>query len=325
MALSKSNRSPGSLITVIPVYNGEAYLKATLESVASQTRPPDRLVILDDGSTDQTEDIVRSFKDIPCEWHPNPENVGLFPNLNQALSWAKQADYFHLLLADDLIAPDFLEVSEQLLLDQKKGTFTWCDTQWIDTHGSPVGEPVPDTQSAGYTFCKKRFLQRESELQTISVGSFLIKSGYESIGCDFRTDMPQVADCVFFGELASRAPKILHLPRPLCQIRTHATNMTHHNIHNLSAWVTDEWVAMQSISQLMEEPFWCRWLREQKLRCLYAARCCVKEQWMKPENADYAQKIRRASRETVGCLHDFLGRAVVSVRDRFKGPTLPRS
>ena len=119
MALSKSNRSPGSLITVIPVYNGEAYLKATLESVASQTRPPDRLVILDDGSTDQTEDIVRSFKDIPCEWHPNPEN-GLFPNLNQALSWAKQADYFHLLLADDLIAPDFLEVSEQLLLDQRK-------------------------------------------------------------------------------------------------------------------------------------------------------------------------------------------------------------
>jgi hypothetical protein len=101
--------------------------------------------------------------------------------------------------------------------------------------------------------------------------------------------------------------------------------MTHHNIHNLSAWVTDEWVAMQSISQLIEEPFWCRWLREQKLRCLYAARCCVKEQWMKPENADYAQKIRRASRETVGCLHDFLGRAVVSVRDRFKGPTLPRS
>ena len=170
MALSKSNRSPGSLITVIPVYNGEAYLKATLESVASQTRPPDRLVILDDGSTDQTEDIVRSFKDIPCQWHPNPENVGLFPNLNQALSWAKQADYFHLLLADDLIAPDFLEVSERLLLDQKKGTFTWCDTQWIDTHGYPVGEPVPDTQSAGYTFCKKRFLQRESELQTVSVG-----------------------------------------------------------------------------------------------------------------------------------------------------------
>jgi glycosyltransferase involved in cell wall biosynthesis len=93
------------VITVIPVYNGERFLGATLESVAQQTRRPDRLIIIDDGSTDGTKELVHSFKDLPCEWHPNPKNLGLFPNLNKALAKASETDFFHLLLADDLVTP----------------------------------------------------------------------------------------------------------------------------------------------------------------------------------------------------------------------------
>mgnify|MGYP002836400680 FL=1 len=46
------------LVTVIPVYNGERFLQATLESVAAQTRRPDRVIIQDNCSTDGTAAIA---------------------------------------------------------------------------------------------------------------------------------------------------------------------------------------------------------------------------------------------------------------------------
>ena len=63
------------VITVIPVFNGERFLRATLESVAKQTKRPDRLIIIDDGSTDGTKDLVQGFTDLSCEWHSNPKNL----------------------------------------------------------------------------------------------------------------------------------------------------------------------------------------------------------------------------------------------------------
>jgi glycosyltransferase involved in cell wall biosynthesis len=50
------------LVTVIPVYNGERFLEATLESVANQTRRPDRVIIPDNCSTDGTRRIALAFE-----------------------------------------------------------------------------------------------------------------------------------------------------------------------------------------------------------------------------------------------------------------------
>jgi glycosyltransferase involved in cell wall biosynthesis len=48
---------------IIPVYNGEEYLAAALGSVLAQTRPLDEIIVIDDGSTDSSPDILRSFGD----------------------------------------------------------------------------------------------------------------------------------------------------------------------------------------------------------------------------------------------------------------------
>ena len=298
---------PGSseVITVIPVYNGERYLQATLESIARQTRRPDRLLIIDDGSTDGTEQLVRDFKEIPCEWHPNPHNLGLFPNLNKALEKANEAEFFHLLLADDLVLPEFIETSCQALSESPPLSISWSDIQWIDAEGRHTKGTVVDSMQPGAPFSQRTFIAQESELQTVSVGSVMIRTGRNPLPCRFRTDLPQVADCVFYGELASHAKRLIHIPRPLCQIRTHATNMTSKNIQNLQAWVTDEWIAMQETARRIQEGPLQRWMRQQKLRCLFAARCKVKEQWMEQDQPDYADRIRQAAHSTLP-LPDFL-------------------
>ncbi|HSU54079.1 MAG TPA: glycosyltransferase family A protein, partial [Candidatus Dormibacteraeota bacterium] len=96
-----------NIITVIPVYNGAKFIRETLESVAKQTLQPDRLVVLDNCSTDNTEAVVKGFQALKVEWIRNPKNLGLFGNCNRALEFAPEAKYLNLLCADDLIQPEF--------------------------------------------------------------------------------------------------------------------------------------------------------------------------------------------------------------------------
>ena len=70
------------LLTIIPVYNGERYLYATLDSVAKQTRRPDRVIIHDNHSTDGTRQIYEAFKHLGFEWIQTPKHVSGGENFN---------------------------------------------------------------------------------------------------------------------------------------------------------------------------------------------------------------------------------------------------
>src|SRR5437870_9480730 len=99
------------LITVIPVYNGGPWILQTLESVARQTLLPDRLIISDNCSTDNTQEVVKSFKGLPYEYRRNSSNLGVIWQGNFALKQAVETDYLHVLHADDVICPEFYEIT----------------------------------------------------------------------------------------------------------------------------------------------------------------------------------------------------------------------
>ena len=88
------------IISVIPVYNGERFICATLDSLASQTIQPDRVIVLDDASTDGTAQLVEMYKPLDCELIRSRQNEGLFRNFNKALSYATGCDYLHYICAD---------------------------------------------------------------------------------------------------------------------------------------------------------------------------------------------------------------------------------
>src|SRR5437879_10833449 len=121
-----------NLITVVPVYNGEKFIAQTLQSVANQGLRPDRLIVIDNCSTDDTERIVREFQPIKCEWIRNPKNLGLFGNCNRALEFATETKYLHLLCADDLIEPDFYKVLLQQLEPCPGLALAYCLDERID-------------------------------------------------------------------------------------------------------------------------------------------------------------------------------------------------
>ena len=69
----------------VPVYNGENYLAATLDSILAQSFSDFELIVSDNASTDGTEDVCRNYqaRDTRIRYYRNPTNIGAAKNHNQ--------------------------------------------------------------------------------------------------------------------------------------------------------------------------------------------------------------------------------------------------
>jgi glycosyltransferase involved in cell wall biosynthesis len=90
---------------IVPAYQAAATLAETLRSIAGQTRPPDEVIVVDDGSTDGTADVARAA--LPSARVIVRGNGGSAAALNTGLSEA-QGDLLAMLDADDLWVPEKL-------------------------------------------------------------------------------------------------------------------------------------------------------------------------------------------------------------------------
>ena len=94
----------------VPVYNGERYLRRTVESLLSQTFGDFELAIADNASTDRTEEIARQLAaaDPRVSYHRHPRNLGIAGNYNFLFGLAR-GEYFKWASHDDPCEPLFLE------------------------------------------------------------------------------------------------------------------------------------------------------------------------------------------------------------------------
>lgn len=98
----------------IPVYNHAGFVAECIESVIAQTYPNIELIIIDDGSTDLSYEIVERYiescKNRFCRFKViSRPNVGVSETLNEGLSWA-EGKYFCGLASDDVMFPDKTKV-----------------------------------------------------------------------------------------------------------------------------------------------------------------------------------------------------------------------
>lgn len=114
---------------VLPIYNGEKYMRQSIDSVICQTYTNWELLIVDDGSTDRTPDISQEYerKDPRIHYHKNPQNVRLPRTLNRGFSLAK-GDYLTWTSDDNIYYPMALEIMcNALVKEQKEFVFASCD------------------------------------------------------------------------------------------------------------------------------------------------------------------------------------------------------
>ncbi|GAG00685.1 unnamed protein product, partial [marine sediment metagenome] len=95
-------------VTVLmSVYNGEKYLREAIDSILNQTFKDFEFLIVNDGSTDSSRDIVLSYNDPRIRLVDNEKNIGLTGSLNKGLRLAK-GEYIARMDADDISTPDRL-------------------------------------------------------------------------------------------------------------------------------------------------------------------------------------------------------------------------
>jgi glycosyltransferase involved in cell wall biosynthesis len=304
-----------TITTVIPVYNGERHIRATLESLAAQTRRPDRVIAVDDGSRDGTEEIVRSFRGIICEWAPNPRNLGLFPNHNSALRFANETKFIHILHANDVVSPMFFEKLVPLIENAPGNALAFSGHVFIREDDSETRQKWSIRASAPRQLSTREFLGMQTELKPIQVHSAVMKTDFKPMPNLFRTDLPQTADIVFHSQFASHCSQIWAHPEILAQVRIHEESASSKNIRNLDAWVLGEWKAMQLAYDVMREKGLGSWAHAEKLKLLFAARSHVKIKMMRTVDPAYASEIRAIAEAKSGPVHWAAARAVVAFRD----------
>lgn len=97
------------MVTVLlPVYNGEKYLREAIDSILTQTYTDFEFLIINDGSTDRTEEIILSYTDPRIVYVKNEQNIRLIATLNKGLKLAK-GKYIARMDADDISLPHRLE------------------------------------------------------------------------------------------------------------------------------------------------------------------------------------------------------------------------
>lgn len=217
-----------SISAVIPAYNSARFLALAIESILQQTRPVDEIIVVDDGSTDETRKIAKSFGERITYIHQL--NKGPSAARNRGIESAK-GNWIAFLDADDQWTPD--KIDKQLIaLDKEPGLkLLAADMSEIDEAGNLLtksmlakhhflerfqslnGAPIP---SALAELLKKNFIPTGTVLAEKSV---LVDTGLFNSSIRFGEDLE------LWAKIACQHP-ITCLPEVMMLRRQHEKNAT---------------------------------------------------------------------------------------------------
>ncbi|HTV63357.1 MAG TPA: glycosyltransferase [Verrucomicrobiae bacterium] len=312
-----------NIITTIPVCNGEKFIAQTLESVARQALRPDRVVVIDNCSTDRTMDIVKNFAGIQCEFVRNPANLGLFQNFNRCLEFAPETRFLHILHADDTIEPEFYRTMAQLLEPGNGRGLAWCLDRRIDENNQFLSWSGKVDKKREW-LDRDSFLKRKAEIGNQAFCATLLKTNRQLAPCLFPLDYPILGDMIFWAAYGAHCEKIIHVHEALANYRWHGSTETVIRGPTIQSLIFDEWRTMET-NEMLRGKGWS-FSRKLKLKGLMAVRSGIKAKRVR-QNGDreYSSKIVQAARGLTGWPLWVTGKALVELRDFYLFTVLRRA
>jgi len=217
----------------IPTYNRASMLQESLQTICAQEYAPLEILISDDASTDETEQICRTLAetDARVRYIRHPKRLGLYPNHNYCINGSR-GEFLCLFHDDDWHHPQLVSDSVAFLLRHPKVGIVCSDWELLDDVGHHVGvrdHRVPDVMSG------------------LDYISRTIRSGQSSIGCPgavirrsalgairFREDGPLgFGDFVVWFRMAEHAA-VGHIARRLWRYRLHKRSFSRRTIESLT-------------------------------------------------------------------------------------------
>lgn len=128
--------SPPRVSIGVPVYNGERFLRHTLDSLLAQTFDDFEVIVCDNASTDRTAEIVREYmaRDARIHYYRNDQNRGAIFNYHRTLSLAS-GEYFKWMAGDDIVRPELVLQAVALLDANVNAVLAYSRAAFIDESG----------------------------------------------------------------------------------------------------------------------------------------------------------------------------------------------
>ena len=199
---------------LIPSFNHAGYLRECIDSVLAQDHSPLEVIVVDDGSTDGSLDILRSYGERIRLLQQQGGRQARARNL--ALGVAR-GEYIAFLDSDDRYRPGRLRGAVAAFRAQPQAALVWADYAHIDKAGQALGEMRWTPRSddfrrvliAGNPICNATVTVRRTVLDEIG-------------GFDER--VPRVCDGSAWYQIAARGHAFVHLPQVVLDYRQHAGN-----------------------------------------------------------------------------------------------------
>jgi glycosyltransferase involved in cell wall biosynthesis len=215
----------GDVDVVIPVFNGVRYLRQAIESVLAQSLLPRRLVVVDDGSSDGSAELARSFVSAHVELVVlQKPNGGLSSARNRGLSECG-SEFVALLDADDVWLPDKLarQVERFRTSPLAKLGVVYCDYDDIDADGLPIPEYPSRKLQRGLRGRVRRRLLHGNLVAGSGSGVLVRRTCFARLG-GFDEALPCSEDWEMWLRLASEYT-FDYVPEVLVHLRRHGVSM----------------------------------------------------------------------------------------------------
>jgi Glycosyl transferase family 2 len=220
MGEKRTGMSNPTVSVVMPVYNGENYLRLAIESVLCQTFQDFEIILIDDGSKDSTPEIAQSYGGRMR--YVRQENAGVAAAVNHGISLAR-GRYFAWLSHDDLWAPEKLSAQLQALQRAGGPAVCYTDVKWIDGEGKVFEEkelPLPD---------RRELVRAILRLEPVLYAAYSLVCDlhcFEQVGL-YDVERRRTQDADMLLRLARSFP-FVRVPEKLTFIREHGARESYH-------------------------------------------------------------------------------------------------
>ncbi len=222
--MNQPNRpAPQGLVSIMmPAFNAEAFIGAAIDSVLAQTYATWELVIVDDGSTDGTAQVVGGYRDARIRLVAQP-NGGEAAARNQALAHVR-GEFLAFLDADDQFLPQHLAATVAYLRANVDRQGVYTDGYYLDGSGQRH-ESLSDYRRGPFEGRIFEQLVRASDVFGPPICVVLRREYVERHGLRFDPDIVIGPDWDFLTRVAEVAD-FGYVNLPTCLYRVHQTNIT---------------------------------------------------------------------------------------------------
>jgi glycosyltransferase involved in cell wall biosynthesis len=213
------SRAAPKVSVIMAVYNCARYVGQAIDSILGQTFTDFEFVIINDGSTDKTADILASYDDSRLMILENDRNIGLTKSLNRGID-VSRGELIARQDADDISLPERLARQVTYMDAHPEIALVGSASRWIDAEGATIREWRPLTEPVEI---HRRLLSTIPFLH----GTFMFRrSCLAEIGGGYDESMPVAQDCELLLRLSDRWD-LANLSDILYLHRRHNKTVTH--------------------------------------------------------------------------------------------------